>query len=334
MKKFLLIVLIILASVSLWYKASLRPVDKTSETRLALKIEAGMSVQDIAQELSDRGIIRSPSAFTLYTKLHGKETALQAGKFVLRPSMNVSELVEVLQDGKAEEMIITIPEGFTVKQIDELLAEKGVMEEGEIMSCLVDCDFSSFDYLPSGEGQADRGGRLEGYLFPETYYVNIEEFVPKFFLERMMTTFRRRVLETFPDKFVDSKRSLHEIITMASLLEKEARTDEERPVVAGILWKRYDAGLGLGVDATVRYILNKPTGAITTGDLNTNNPYNTRKFKGLPPGPIASPGEASIRAALFPQKSPYWYYLHGSDGQIHYAETNEEHNLNKFEYIR
>ncbi|MBU2259372.1 endolytic transglycosylase MltG, partial [Patescibacteria group bacterium] len=313
---------------------SIRPVDKSSEARLAMKIEAGMSVQDIAETLGDRNIIRSPRAFILYTKFHGKETALQAGKFVLRPSMSVSELVEVLQDGKAEEMIITIPEGFTVKQIDTLLAEKGVMEEGEIMGCLVECDFILFDFLPSGEGQADRGGRLEGYLFPDTYYVDIEEFVPKFFLERMMTTFRRRVLETFPDKFVDAERSLHEIITMASLIEEEAITDEERHVIAGILWKRFDAGLGLGVDATVRYILNKPTGVITTADLNTNSPYNTRKFKGLPPGPIANPGEQSIRAALFPEESPYLYYLHGSDGQIHYAKTNEEHNLNKFEYIK
>jgi len=334
MKKLLLITLIVLASISLWYKASIRPVDKSSEARLAMKIEAGMSVQDIALMLSDRNIIRSPRAFSLYTKLHEKETALQAGKFVLRPSMSVAELIEVLQDGKAEEMIITIPEGFTVKQIDTLLAEKGVMEEGEIMSCLVECDFSSFDFLPSGEGQVDRGGRLEGYLFPETYFVDIEEFVPKFFLERMMTTFRRRVIEAFPDKFPDPSHSLHQIITMVSLIEEEALTDEERPVVAGIMWKRFDAGRGLGVDATVRYILNKPTGAITAGDLNTNSPYNTRKFKGLPPGPIASPGEVSIRAALFPEDSEYWYYLHGSDGQIHYAKTNEEHNLNKFEYIK
>ncbi|MCF7844913.1 MAG: endolytic transglycosylase MltG [Kiritimatiellales bacterium] len=334
MKKLLIITLIVLASASLWYKASLRPVDISSDTRLALKIDQGMSVQDIAQVLYDRQIIRSRKAFMIFAKFHGKEAALQAGKFVLRPSMNVAELIEVLQDGKAEEMIVTIPEGFTVKQIDELLAKKGIIEVGEIMDCLTRCDFSSFEFLPNRDGLAEREGILEGYLFPETYYINVDEFVPKFFLERMMTTFRRRVLETFPDQFVDPKRSLHEIITMASLIEEEAIKDDERAVIAGILWKRFDDGKGLGVDATVRYILNKPTSAITTADLNTNSPYNTRKFKGLPPGPIASPGDASIRAALFPEESEYWYYLHGDDGQIRYAKTNEEHNTNRFMYIK
>jgi len=334
MKKLLLIIIVIVAASFSWYKASIRPVDGNSETRQAVKVESGMSVEQIAQLLKGKGIIRSPRAFMIYAKLHGQEGALQAGKFVLRPSMDIGELIAILQNGKAEELIVTIPEGFTVMQIDELLADKGVTQRGEVIRCAQECDFSSFDFLPSEGGLAERGGQLEGYLFPETYYIDVEEFVPKFFLERMLTTFRRRVLETFPQKFPDPKRSLHQIVTIASLIEEEALTDEERPMVSGILWKRFEAELGLGVDATVRYILDKPTGAITTADLNFNSPYNTRKFKGLPPGPIASPGEASIRAALFPKESDYWYYLHGSDGEIHYAVTNEEHNVNKFKYIK
>ncbi len=121
---------------------------------------------------------------------------------------------------------------------------------------------------------------------------------------------------------------------MASLVEEETRTDDERAIVAGILWKRFDAGTGLGVDATVRYALDKPSSALTVSDLDTNSDYNTRKFRGLPPGAIASPSLESIKAALHPEASEYWYYLHGTDGQIRYAKTNEEHNENKYKYLR
>ncbi|MFA7681582.1 MAG: endolytic transglycosylase MltG [Candidatus Peribacteraceae bacterium] len=338
MKKIIVVGISVLVLAVAWYQWSLRPVDSSSQDRQAVTIESGMSVQDIAVLLQEKGIIRSPLAFALYTKFHGQESSLQAGKFVLRPSASVAEIITMLQDGKAEEMLITIPEGFTVRQIDALLAEKGVIQPGDIISCAQTCDFSSFEFLPEElEGIAINeapGGRVEGYLFPDTYYVEVDEFVPKFFIERLLTTFRKRILTPFAEDIASSERTLHEIMTMASLIEEETRTDEERPVISGILWKRYDAGLGLGVDATVRYILEKPTAEISVNDLNTNSPYNTRKFKGLPPGPIANPSLESIRAALLPQESPYWYYLHGNDGQVHYAETNEEHNINRYQYLR
>jgi len=334
MKKLIVISISVLCVLVVWYQWSIRPVDSGSEARQAVKIESGMSVRQIAEFLDEKGVIRSQRAFMLYAKLHGKESSLQAGKFVLRPSMSIPELITVLQDGKAEEILVTIPEGFTVQQIDERLAELGIIEAGEIVRCANECDFSSFEFLPKADGLAERGGKLEGYLFPDTYYIDVEEFVPKFFLERLLTTFRRRVVETLAADLEANEHTLHEVITMAALIEEETRTDEERPVISGILWKRYDADLGLGVDATVRYILDKPTGALTVGDLNFNSPYNTRKFKGLPPGPIATPGEASIIAALRPEESPYWYYLHGTDGAVHYSETNEEHNISKYLYIR
>jgi len=153
-------------------------------------------------------------------------------------------------------------------------------------------------------------------------------------LERLLTTTRKNIVDYYAPDIEKSGRTLHELLTMASLIEEETRADEERATVSGILWKRYDDGRGLGVDATVRYILDKPSAEITVADLNTNSPYNTRKFRGLPPGPIASPGIKSFIAALYPQDSEYWYYLHGTDGDIHYAVGNEEHNINRYKYIR
>ena len=160
------------------------------------------------------------------------------------------------------------------------------------------------------------------------------DFVPKFFLERLLFTFQKKVLTDLSDDLAVSKRSLHEFVTMASLIERETRTDEERPVVSGILWKRLDSERGLDVDASIRYGLQKISDPLTKEDLqNRSNVYNTRRHAGLPPGPIASPGLASFRAALNPQMTDYWYYLHGKDGKIRYAETNEEHNVNKAKYL-
>ena len=121
---------------------------------------------------------------------------------------------------------------------------------------------------------------------------------------------------------------------MASIVEREERDPAERPTVAGILWNRYDANIGLGADATVLYGLGRTKGGLSYEDLQSDSPYNTRKYAGLPPTPISNPNISSIRAALYPEDTDYWYYLHDSDGGIHYAKTLDEHNVNKARYIR
>lgn len=336
-RKFLFLLLAIAITFgarSLWYRSSLAPADRSSTASEVVKIAEGSSLQKIASLLEDKSLIRSKWAFTKYAKSMDAETSLQAGTFLLKPSMTVPEIVEVLRTGIAEEGVVTIPEGFTVKDIDALLADKKVIESGALIACAQACDFSSFNFLPKVSGLAARGGKLEGYLYPDTYFINVAEFEPEAFLKRLLTTFDRRILQPHLKQIAASKRSLHQLMTMASLVEEESRKQDERPTVAGILWKRLDAKAGLGVDATVRYILEKQTGALTVKDLNTDSPYNLRKFRGLPPGPISTFSLGSFQAALHPKDSPYWYYLHGTDGQIHYAETNEEHNVNKYQYLK
>lgn len=317
-----------------WYRWSLRPLYPGTETRTTVKIPKGSSVKDIASILKDEELIRSGFAFLTYVRSQGIDRSLQAGMFILKPSLSVAEIAEALRKGIADEGILTIPEGFTVKDIDALLAEKGILQEGEFVMCAQICDVSTFDFLPPSKELAKRGGQVEGYLYPDTYFVVPDDFTPESFLKRLLSTFQKKVIDGLSEDFKGSKRSLHEIVTMASLIEEETRTGDERPTVSGILWKRFDTGAGLGVDATVRYILEKQTGALTVADLNSNSPYNLRKFRGLPPGPIASSSLASIKAALHPKETSYWYYLHGVDGQIHYAETNEDHNVNKYKYLR
>ncbi|MDO8649345.1 MAG: endolytic transglycosylase MltG [Candidatus Peregrinibacteria bacterium] len=333
LRKLLLFLALALVGGYLWYAHALSAIGD-GETRKIVKIPKGASMQSIATQLKEEGVIRSARAFSLYVRLHGEDSSLQAGSFVLRLSQSVSEIVETLTTGASEEISLTIPEGYTVKDIDALVAGEGLAETGAILTCAQTCDFSSFEFLPPRTDMAKRGGKIEGYLYPDTYYVSPADFHPKFFLERLLTTFRHRVVEEKKAAIDGSDRSLHAIITMASLIEEETRKAGERPIVSGILWKRFDNGIGLGVDAAVRYILEKPSSAITLDDLEVDSPYNLRKYRGLPPGPIASPSLSSIEAALAPEESKYLYYLHGTDGVIRYAETNDEHNENKKKYLR
>lgn len=344
MRRFLACLLVVTGAV-LWYRHALGPVDAESAAERAVTIAEGMSVGNIAELLEEEGIIRSSVAFHVFVRLRGAGKNLQAGHFVLNPAMSTADVVEILRTGKAREIAVTIPEGFSLSDIDVLLAQRGIAEREAILDCARHCDFSSFGFLPVGSarnrrpldsarGLAPYGGVLEGYLFPETYYVEPANFVPKFFLERLLGEFRHRVVDGLAQDFHGSKRSLHDIVTMASLIEKEAKTDDERPVIAGVLWKRLDANAGLDVDATIRYAVGKKAEPLTAEDLRVDSPYNTRRERGLPPGPIANPGMASIRAALHPQATEYWYYLHGRDGKVRYAVTNDEHNLNRAKYLR
>lgn len=282
MRKILLlaVVLLFIFLGSRWrYQQNLKPVDATSDQRISVTIPSGTSGPTIADMLEEKELIRSSSAFLTYAKKNGKAGSLQAGTFVLMPSMSVEDIVNALSTGQTQEMSVTIPEGYTVHEIDDLLAEKGLIKRGEVTACANDCDFSSFDFLPSGSGQAERGGKLEGYLYPDTYFIDTSNFVPKFFLERLLGTFRTKVVNEFGGDITSSGRSMHDIITMASLIEEESRHDEERAIISGILWKRFDEGIGLYVDASNRYILDKPTAAITANDLNMDSPYNLRKYQ-------------------------------------------------------
>lgn len=337
MKKLFLLLSATLGIFLVWFVLALRPVDSSDTKAQGVTIEQGSGVAVIANLLEERRLIRSSFAFKLSARWKGVSTKLQAGSFALSPSQSASEIIEMLQSGKTEEFNVTIPEGYLVADIDALMASKGLGAPGDIIDCAFRCDFETFDFLPTTAGATAAeqiGSRLEGYLFPETYSVSSLDYHPKFFLERMLGTFRSRVVTKYAEDIEASGRTLHEIVTMASLVEKESRRDDERATVAGILWKRLENGVVLGVDAVTRYAVKKPKQPLTKIDLETPSPYNTRRTQGLPPSPIANAGEKSFIAVLHPEESPYWYYLHDPQGIIRFAVTNDEHNLNKARYLR
>lgn len=336
MKKLILpviLLVVVFLGVRGWYGHLLSPIE-FNDAHAIFKVDKGESTASIAAHLADEHLIRSPFAFKVYVKLSGKAGSLKAGSFVLSSSMSAPQIVDVLAGGKTAEEIVTVPEGYTVEDMDALLAKKGIIQSGELQKCAQTCDVSAFTFLPKNTKElAARGGKVEGYLYPDTYYVAAESNAAEAFMTRLLETFRTKVIENLAADIKASGRSLNDIITVASLVEEESRNADERPVVAGIIWKRLDQHMVLGIDAAVRYAADKKNAALTESDLQVDSAYNLRKFAGLPPGPIASPGLSSIKAALHPQSSPYYYYLHGNDGKIHYAVTNDEHNVNRAKYL-
>lgn len=314
-----------------WYRASLGAVDPSSDVRVTFTVPAGAGFSTVTDGLEEKDAIRSPLAFTIRARWAGKDRLVRAGTYVLKQSMSADEVLDVLTGGVTGEVSVTIPEGYTVADIDRLMAAKGFTATGAIVECSKTCAFAGFTFLPPRGGP---GGRAEGYLYPDTYFVGGEGSDPEAFLGRLLTTFNAKVVDGMATDIAATGKTLHEIVTMASLVEKEAAGDDERAPIAGILWKRLDVGMILGVDAAVRYAVGKRTEPLTSADLDSDSPYNIRAKQGLTPGPIANPGIKSIEAAILPETTPYFYYLHGTDGVIRYAVTNDEHNANRAKYLR
>lgn len=319
---FLLIVLL----TGLYYTSRIMLVWDTPnsdiDTRVNFTVKPGSSLNSIANQLEEKGLIRDPWVFKIFTKHNDLETKLQAGDYVLQKNLTYAEITEILQTGKSEEIRITIPEGYTIAQIDELLTRKSLIEAGDFIECAATCDLGF---------QVDN---LEGYLFPSTYYEPYNTFSSKKFIQRLYNTFQQQI-GPFRSDIQKSDRSLNEIIIVASMIEREAFGDdlEEKKLISDVIWKRIDENWQLGIDATTRYETNNWKNPILKSDLEKDTPYNTRLNRGLPPTAISNPSLASIEAAVYPKANEYYYYLHGNDGQVHFAITYEEHNQNKAKYI-
>ena len=307
------------------------PADPDSKARITLTIAQGDGGKAIAKKLADLGLIDSEWAFYKYIKEEGIAPEIQAGKFVLKKSYTIPEIAQYLTNAKKDEVVVTIREGLPLDLVDDYLAKNNVLPAGSFLDCARKCvpeeHYSFLDSKPAKQS-------LEGYLFPDTYFVDAETVNPQELVNRMLQNFSSKLDSGLRSEIAKGGHSIHQIVTMASLIEKESRSADEKPIISGILWKRFEEHQALGVDATIRYALDKWTEPLTIEDLNVNSPYNTRKNVGLPPGPISNFSLESLKAAIDPEPSEYYYYLHGSDGKVHYAKTNEEHNENKRKYLQ
>lgn len=280
---------------------------------VSVQIEKGETVSSVAQKLRSSRVIKHPLLFKLLVKLRSPNHGVIAGDYILERGSLWSVVSKVIENPANRDLIrVTIPEGLTSKEISEILESK-----------LEKFDSNNFKNITEG---------LEGYLFPDTYFFNksaTEEDV----LDQLKKNFNNQ-MNSIKNDIDSSGKDFKDLIIMASLLEEEARTTETRKMVSGILWKRLSAGMPLQVDAVFPYIIGKNTFEITLKDLEFDSPYNTYKYKGLPPGPISNPGKDSILAAIYPTKSDYWFYLSDKNGLMHYAITFDEHKINKAKYLK
>lgn len=316
------IVAAILAAIILvFYLTLLAPVG-AGETR-NFTVRSGETITAIADNLRQEKLIRSAWGFKFYLKLTGK-VIVQPGAYQISPTYSTPRVANVIASGDTANVMVTIPEGYTLGQIAELMEAKEIAAKDEFIKLASDFppDYEFSKYRPIGHS-------LEGFLFPDTYRLIKGDATSavQAMLDNFGVKFKNEIKDTLGD------RDLYPILIVASMVEREAKTQEDREQIAAVLFNRLGAGMRLDVDATVRYITGNWKDPITRADLASDSPYNTRRFVGLPPGPICNPGLAAIKAALNPPASDYYYYLTDFEGITHYAQTLTEHNQNKLKYL-
>lgn len=281
--------------------------------RTMVTIPEGVTITTAADLLAAQQVIRSAVAFRAVLRVVEPDAEVRAGDYSFDRRLTLLETIKRVTRGEfgLEPVTITIPEGATTYRMAELFAEK-----------LVRFDATAFEAVARDK---------EGYLYPDTYLFLPNATAPQV-LDAMERTFYER-LRTVEDKIAAFGRPLHEVVTLASLLEKEAYRDEDRREIAGVLWRRLAVGMPLQVDAVFGYIERRETFSPKYSNLEVDSPYNTYRHTGLPPGPIGSPSIAAIEAAVTPEETTALYYLHGRDGSLHLARTFSEHIRNRRRYL-
>jgi UPF0755 protein len=307
------------------YGAAPGPSD--AET-VVFDVPAGSSVRSIAPALADAGLVTSSDNFVMYVRLTKEGSCIKAGRHKVSPAMSAHDLIEALCGVPlANDVPFTIVEGWRIREIDAALAEKGWTQPGEYTAAVADpSKFTAPFPLPASS--------MEGYLFPETYMVDVDKWDTTAFVQRQVDLLAERFYTPNKADIDKSGRTFAELVIMASMLEREEPTKAQRPIVAGILWKRIDSKWNLGVDATSRYTLEQwnDRRAFLKKLRDPDDPYNTRLRGGLPPTPIGNPGMTALDAALHPTESEFWYYLHDSSGVIHPSRNVQEHEAYRKKY--
>lgn len=290
-------------------------------------VDSDLSLSELSGELEDYGIINYSALFKLFVKFTDNDTVIHTGTYALNPSFDYQQIVRVLQrrETSTVEIEVSIPEGYTNAQIKERLVEMGVCSEADIDEYLNSYNYKH-DYLE--ERLPASKGWLEGYLFPDTYKFNANN--AKMTLNKMLNNFKSKYDEPIQQGAEALGRNQHEIVTIASLLEREAKVDEEFARIAGVIYNRLSSPdfPRLEIDATLLYALGEHKEVLTDADKEVDSPYNTYKIEGLPPGPICNPGYTALYAATHPEDHNYYYYVAMPDGTHLFANSYEEHQQN------
>lgn len=295
------------------------PVNPSATEQVRFVIPKGQSISRIGQRLEEAGLVKNALVFRLVAKQQNAENQIQAGSFELSANMTPAELIQAMSQG-TDDTWVTLLEGWRREEIAESLATLELP------------NYDQDQFLELTEGK-------EGYLFPDTYLVQ-RSIATEDLVELLTDTFDKKVVVDLASEIEGTGKPLKELIVMASLIQREAKGAQQMRVVSGVLWNRVDIGMALNVDASLQYIKGynttqkswwTPPLAI---DKDLESPYNTYKYADMPPEPIANPGLDAIKAAINPAETDYFYYLHDPQGNIHYAETLDQHNANVQRYLR
>jgi UPF0755 protein len=285
-----------------------------------VEIRRGTGDREIGEMLAKRRLVHRWTSFVLAAHIAGVENKMQAGVYSLSPAMTPGEIARRIALGLQAVGTVTIPEGFTVQQIAARLAEDNLADEARflVLAQTEGRTFVEHGFRPPSDN-------LEGYLFPDTYTIP-QKAAERDIIALMVANFERRVVRGRQRAFARYPGGLSAAVTLASLVEREARVPQDRPLIAAALTNRLRAGMRLQCDATVQYVLPRHKARLFYADLRIASPYNTYLHAGLPPGPICCPGLPSIQAALVPARVPYLYYVAGPDGRHVFSRTLSEHN--------
>ncbi|MDO8667948.1 MAG: endolytic transglycosylase MltG [bacterium] len=331
-----LIFITVIFIVGFFYWQNLNsPVDLNAKEQIFL-VSKGETVSEIISNLKNENLIKSPVYFKY--QIWRDKLNIKAGEYLISPRLTAKEIIKILTQGDAlsREKQIRIIEGWNLKDIGDYLKKNNVVGSGDYLGLVQDSiggwkfSFSKPSFLSDAPKQAN----LEGYLFPDTYRI-FNDTLAEQVISKMLNNFDKKLTSEMRAEIKRQKKTIYEIITMASIIEKEVRSTDDMRIVSGIFWNRIKNGQGLESCATLAYILGVNKLQYSLADTKIDSPYNTYKYRDLPPGPIANPGLNAIKAAIYPESTAYNYFLSDpATGQTIYSKTLEEHNLNKFKYLK
>ena len=316
---------VLVAVAGLWFRNDVYEDRSLPLTARDVVIAPGTTFSGIARQLAAEGVVAHPLAFRLLARFRRDDASVKAGEFRFTPHETSDEILRRLIEGGAQVASwLTIPEGYTAREIAGSLASERFGSADA---------FSHEFFATAITIDGERTRNLEGYLFPDTYLIP-NQTTPAGVARIMTDEFRRQIPVDAAQIARRLGYSISQVVTVASLVEREAKADDERPLMAGVYYNRLRRGMPLQVDATIEYVFPEHKTVITRADLAIRSPYNTYLNPGLPPTPIANPGRPSLEAAFHPQASPFLYYVYRGNGRHAFAKTLAEHEANVARYLR
>ena len=316
---------VIVAAASVWFRDAVYVDDSQPAQQTDVVVPSGSTFGQVVAILQDKHVLAHPLAFRLLARLRRVELDVKAGEYRFPAHQTSDAVLQRLVRGEQFAIWVTIPEGYTAREIAQTLAARSLGDAGR------------FEQTFLHDGGVTVGGEptrnLEGYLFPSTYLIPIDDS-PRAIADILVDQFRRELPADAARRARALGRSVPDVVIIASLIEREGKLDEDRPLIASVIYNRLRLGMPLEVDAAIEYTFPEHHDVITKRDLEVDSPYNTYRHTGLPPTPIANPGKASLDAAFAPAKSAYLYYVAKPDGHSVFAKTLDEHNANVERYLK